>query len=237
MKRVVGTELEATLGGQAIERHTMHGDVYERLKHAIMSGQVKPGQMLSHRTLAAVLGTSVMPVRDAVRRLVAERALESYPNRTIGLPLHSRKKFDDICKIRVQLEGLAASEAASKINATTIKKLKKLQREMESANEYAAYMKANQSFHFLIYEAADMPLLRAIIEMLWLQIGPLFNYIGASAGPSAVPDRHGEIVKALEARDPKAAARALEADINEAYEYLLPYFEKAHGEAQLPATI
>lgn len=224
--------LSDELGAEIVERHTMHADVYGRLKHAIMSGRVKPGQLLSHRALAAALGTSVMPVRDAVRRLVAERALEVYPNRTIGLPVHTREQFEEICRIRCTLEGLAAREAAGRINAAGLRELRRLAKDMDSSTDYATYMQANQAFHFLIYGAAEMPLLSAIIETLWLQIGPVFNYLGGSTGTRHLPDRHREIIAALSDKDGEGAARALEADINEAYARLEPMF--SDGPAPAP---
>jgi DNA-binding GntR family transcriptional regulator len=224
--------LADSLGSESVERHTMHGDVYSRLKHAIMSGRVKPGQLLSHRALAAALGTSVMPVRDAVRRLVAERALESYPNRTIGLPVHSREQFEEICRIRCTLEGLAAREAAVRIRPPGVRELRRLANEMDASDDYAAYLQANQSFHFLIYRTAEMPLLSAMIETLWLQIGPVFNYLGGAGGTQHYPDRHREIIEALANNDGAAAARALEADITEAYARLEPVFDRVGATAE-----
>jgi DNA-binding GntR family transcriptional regulator len=232
MAKRADNALSEDLGSRFVERHTMHADVYGRLKHAIMSGRVKPGQLLSHRALAAALGTSVMPVRDAVRRLVAERALEVYPNRTIGLPVHTREQFEEICRIRCTLEGLAARHAAVRIGAAGLKELRRLAREMDASEDYATYMQANQAFHFLIYGAAEMPLLSAIIEMLWLQIGPVFNYLGGSTGTHRLPDRHREIIAALGDRDGEGAARALEADITEAYARLEPMFDQGPAAAQ-----
>ncbi|WP_163521163.1 GntR family transcriptional regulator, partial [Klebsiella michiganensis] len=81
--------------------------------------------------LADALGVSPMPVRDAVRRLIAERALEALPNRTIAVPNLDAERIGEIYKMRISLEGLAAEEAAAKINAKTLGELRLLQDQME----------------------------------------------------------------------------------------------------------
>lgn len=214
------TVMSGRFGGTSIERRTMHGDAYARLKEAIMSGAIKPGELLSHRGLAMELGTSVMPIRDAVNRLVAERALEVYPNRTIGLPHRTVEQFAEISRIRCALEGLATFEAAKRIGPDDLRLLKVLAEAMRSASSYAGYMKLNQEFHFTLYAAAGMPLLKAMIETLWLQVGPLLNYMGLPSDDATIPDRHMEAIEALQRRDSAAAAAAIEADIEGARKFL-----------------
>jgi DNA-binding FadR family transcriptional regulator len=64
-----------------VERETLNDRVYRELKNSIMAGSLKPGSELTLRSVADALGTSLMPVRDAMRRLVSERALEVLPSR------------------------------------------------------------------------------------------------------------------------------------------------------------
>jgi len=177
--------------------------------------------------MAQALGTSVMPVRDAVCRLVAERALVVYPNRTIGLPILTREQFLEICDVRAALEGLAAFQAATRIDPETITELRRLNSDMQRTREYPTYMLKNQHFHFAIYEAARMPFLIALIEMLWLQVGPLFNYIGRLADATRIPDRHSEAIAALSRKDPAASRRAIEEDIGASKKYLVDVFKES----------
>ena len=72
-----------------IERETLNDRVYRELKNSIMAGAFKPGAELTLRSVAEALGTSFMPVRDAMRRLVTERGLEMRPSRTIAIPILS----------------------------------------------------------------------------------------------------------------------------------------------------
>jgi len=97
----------------AVGRETLNDRVYRELKKSIMSGAFKPGSELKLRSVAEALGTSLMPVRDAMRRLVAERALEMRPSRTIAIPVPSADQFLEIRAIRLLLEGEAVTRAAN----------------------------------------------------------------------------------------------------------------------------
>src|SRR5664279_2399660 len=86
--------------------------VHDKIRDSITAGQFEPGDTLTTRHFAELLGVSQMPVREAFHRLVAEGALENRPNRTIGLPIIERKEFEELTEVRNLLEGLAAEKAA-----------------------------------------------------------------------------------------------------------------------------
>jgi DNA-binding GntR family transcriptional regulator len=80
--------VRGTLAGIAsVETGTLGQRVYSGLRDFLMAGQLQPGQKLTLRELAAALNVSPMPVREAVRRLAAEGALEMLPNRRIRVPV------------------------------------------------------------------------------------------------------------------------------------------------------
>ena len=76
-----------------VTRQTLSGDVYKQLSDLLMSGRVMPGEQLSLRTVAQSLGVSVMPVREAVNRLLSEKALELMPNRVLRVPTMTVSQF------------------------------------------------------------------------------------------------------------------------------------------------
>jgi DNA-binding GntR family transcriptional regulator len=201
-----------------IEHDTLHGRIYQELRKALMSGAVQPGQSLSYRGLADALGTSPMPVRDAVRRLITERALEARPNRTIIVPKLSIEQIEEVYKIRIELEGLATQEAAAKVTDRDLTELRGLEEEMEAAQKDGAvrkYVDLNWHFHFKIYGLAGMPQLTDLIESLWLQIGPMINK------QLAAFDHHQAAIDALTRRDGAAARLAIAKDLSEARETLI----------------
>lgn len=203
-----------------LQRNTLNEEVYQQLKQALMSGRIAPGSTMTIRSLAASFGISPMPVREALRRLVAEHVLVLLPNRSVSLPIITRERFREITRIRTSLEGLAAEEGATAISADEIKLMAHLNEEMESehAAESVEYLVKNREFHFCLYRNCRMPTLLMIIESLWLQIGPLLTiqqlkYAGAGI---AVQTHHRRALKALKKRDAKEVRDAIVNDIEDA---------------------
>lgn len=216
----------------AIEHDTLQARAYEELRNALMSGAMRPGHVLSYRSLAKALGTSPMPVRDAVRRLITERALEARPNRAIVVPQLTREQIEEIYKIRISLEGLAAFEAASRATDEDVAELKKYEEAMEAAvqaDNVRKYVDNNWRFHFKIYSLAGMPQLLEVIKSLWLQIGPMLNT------QLAAFDHHQSAIKALVRRDGEAARQAIARDLGEARTTLIKRME-AVAEAELSSV-
>ena len=73
----------------------LHENVYQEIRRNLMAGQFQPGEAVTLRGLAGKLGTSAMPVREALRRLVAERALDLGPNRTARVPVVTSVRSSD----------------------------------------------------------------------------------------------------------------------------------------------
>ncbi len=217
----MGLPQQADLEGIAPPaRANLQERVYRELRQAVMRGHFPPGRSLTIRAVAAALGTSAMPVREALRQLVAERALAMLPNRSFGTPLMSLAQFDDLKHIRMRIEGFAAAEAARRIDRATLRELERIDGAMAHAVrqvERARFIALNQEFHFTIYGAAGSAVLLPIIESLWLQIGPYLTFVFASgARPSVTHATHRPVIAALKRRDPAAAEAALAADIGEA---------------------
>ena len=167
-----------------VGRDTLNDRVYRELKNSIMAGSFKPGAgELTLRSVADALGTELlMPVRDAMRRLVSERALEVLPSRKIALPVLSVDRFLELRRVRLLLEGEAAALAAEKIAPRQLGTCRSLLKKLKAldAEHRGQFWTLNHKLHFAIYEAAQSPLLLSIIESLWLQIGPLLTRIPTS---------------------------------------------------------
>ncbi len=88
-----------------IARRTLSGTAYEALTDLLASGRLAPGDRLSLRHTAAALGVSVMPIREAVSRLVADGALEVAPNRAVRVPMLDAEEFRALAETRMAVEG------------------------------------------------------------------------------------------------------------------------------------
>ncbi|MFO1058939.1 MAG: GntR family transcriptional regulator [Dongiaceae bacterium] len=210
-----------------LERETLHERAYLELRKAIMSGAIPPGATITIRAMATALGTSPMPVREALRRLVAERALEMLPTRSVTLPLMTVERFDEICRIRTALEGLVTETAAAAITPAALDRLQQLEAEMGRVkpSRTADYLAKNQEFHFTLYQAAAMPVAMQMIESLWLQVGPHLNLAVSEFGPRTTQDHHRLLLDALGRRNARAARVAVEGDITDAARIIRKFLE------------
>jgi DNA-binding GntR family transcriptional regulator len=200
-----------------VSRATIQDHVLGKLRELIQNGGIEPGRTVTVQSLAEAFGVSAMPVREAIHRLVAEKALTVVAGRSVGIPLLTLERLEDLRRVRVEVEGTATKWAAQLISPEDIDHLESLMAEMDLArveNDRARYVPANRDYHFTIYRAAGSETLLSIIESLWLQIGPYINLLTKSNnwGTSAV--EHQAIHVALARRDQTAAYRALQSDIN-----------------------
>src|SRR6201996_654178 len=141
------------LGLARIDRETVQDRVYSVLRDRLMRGGFEPGQKLKIAELATALGTSAMPVREALNRLAAERAIESMPNRSVRVPSLSKESLRDLMEARFAIEGLAVSRAAANIDAATVELLRKLivaQSVTDAKHVSEASAEQNRAFHFAI---------------------------------------------------------------------------------------
>jgi len=201
---------------------TLGAQVLAQLRAQLIAGQLAPGERLSLRTLGQRLGVSMQPVRDAVARLVAERALEVTPKRSVQVPLLSAPQFRELTAIRQAIEGFAAEQAAlrrGKGELTVLRRHEAAFRRQcaRRTPDSDAAIVANARLHFAVYRAAGMPALTAIIEGLWLRIGPALN-LDMRAAPQRLSEApsarcHAQLVAAIEAGDAAAAGAALREDI------------------------
>jgi DNA-binding GntR family transcriptional regulator len=204
----------------------LHDVAYKQLRQALMDGRIVPGQVFSLRTLAQVFGTSPIPVRDALKRLVAEHALELRPNRSVVLPHMSRARFQEILQVRLALEPMIASRGVSRITAQEIEAMAADHAEMCAAVERrdaTAYLAANRRFHFRLYSAANTHVMLPIVEGLWMQVGPHLHQIFMSQKQAtAVADHHHvDVLRALRRQDAPAVAKAVWEDLSDAADEIL----------------
>jgi DNA-binding GntR family transcriptional regulator len=209
-----------------VVRETLNDRVYEELKRAIVAGHFAPGTGLTLRALAKAVGTSEMPVRDAVRRLVVERGLANLPNRSFVVPVLDLAEFREITEIRMHLEPLAARHAAENVTPADIKLLMATLTSLEKADSQARYLELNHKLHFKIYDASRRPTLISMIESIWLRSGPLLNTVELKAGKRFANKNHRAAVEALAAHDGKAAASAIAADIAQGAEFTVEWMRQ-----------
>lgn len=192
--------------------------VYRELRSAIMRGRFVPGHAVTMRGIAEMLDVSPMPVREALRRLVAEGALSLLPNRRVAVPDMSPARFEELCAARVSLETLAAERALPAIDAERLERLRKIDDQLDEAidrDDVEGYMLKNLEFHHSLYSSTPSQVLLPLIESLWLQFGPFMRMVLNKYRSEPYIDRHKEALAAIAARDAYALRVAIEADIRD----------------------
>jgi DNA-binding GntR family transcriptional regulator len=215
-------------------RDTLQQRVYHALGRGLMGGMFVPGEAVSLRTLAARLGTSAMPVREAVGRLIAERALVMLPNRSVIVPRMSRARFIELSRTRQKLEGMLAEMACGNASKPDIEALARINdglRQSVNGDDPRGAMTGNMVFHFALYEFAGSRVALPVVEALWRQAGPFVALSAKLPNIRWTLRHHVRLLAALRAGDAKAARQAIEDDIEESLQEFLKKadFEDAKG--------
>ena len=215
---------------EPLDRQTLGGRTYSQLSDLLISGRMAPGEKISLRQTAEVLGISMMPVREAVSRLVADKALEVAANRAVRVPLMSSAQFRDLTRVRIAIEGHAAAEAALRCLPGDVDSIANAEEAMRAESEAATpdlprAVELNKTFHFAVYEAAQSPILVEIIRALWLKAGPVIN-LDLRGNPDRLAKGeairfHADVRKAIEIGDAGAAKVGIAADITSAANFIL----------------
>ena len=186
---------------------------YRELRAALMGGEFLPATTLTLRALADRLGTSIMPIREAVSRLAAEHALELRPNRAIRVPELSRIEIDHLWQIRLLIESEAAGLAATAASPAHICALSAVCETMWQAyraNDVRAMVAGTGQWTMLLADASGSVPFIDYISNLRLRCAPLIARALEGIGPeepffSFSLRLQDQIVDALQSRN---AARA-----------------------------
>jgi len=196
----------------------LHASIYEELRRRLITGKIVPGVGLSTRGLAAELGVSQMPVRDALSRLAAEGAVEIRSKRKIIVPPMTPERFGDLLHCRMLLEPDAAAQALPRLGPAGVRRLTEIDAGMDVAlasGDVLAYMEGNFAFHFTIYRAGAAAIQTRLIETLWLQFGPFMRVVYGRFGTANLVDQHRVALDAIEGGDAEALRAAIAGDIRD----------------------
>lgn len=205
------------------QRITKKMQVYERLKDAIISGTIKPGEILNEADLSQKYNIGKTPTREALLLLTHEDLLESLPRVGYVVSRLTTKDMLEIYYLRVLLEAEAAGLAAERISPEEIALLEQNNQQeaqlfSENSNRMVgqAYLLNNQ-FHKLIAHASGIARLEKIIADLINDLERALSFDPLIADPS----QHLEIIESLKARDKTRAQNAMKAHLVETRQRIL----------------
>ncbi len=191
--------------------------VQDEIEQRVLSGALEPGSRVNENGLAAELGVSRGPIREACRGLVEMGLLFVIVNRGFFVREVTRKEAVDVYDVRASLMRLAGETLASRITETQLAVLDALIADMdraEAAGEFETFYDLNREFHDRIVDFAENDRLRALCDGL---VKELHLYRRRSllqgGGLNVSNDEHKDILKAFRSRDPARAGAAMERHI------------------------
>jgi len=215
---------------------SMQDRVYRQIRDGLMSGRFEPGEKLTIRGIAAALGSSPMPVREALHRLQAERAFDVTDTARLRVRSMTPALLCEIRDARVALEGLLAEAAARLVGPDDLEEITLRYRQLEAAvesHDRRSYLWSNFAFHRAVYLRARREITLSAAERFWLMIGPSFTLLAPDeAHLQASMAVHAQILAALRAHDGAAAREAVAADIIQAADSLLDLLRERRAPRQ-----
>ena len=144
--------------------------VFNKLKETIISGYFRPGESLSEREIANMLGVSRTPVREAFQRLEKEGIVIYTPNKGVTVPSFSKNQFIDIYNVREYMEGLSARLLAEKQDKHVLEKMRENVQMAAKETDIKKQAIINGFFHQLMAESSENPYLINIFQTLQSKI-------------------------------------------------------------------
>lgn len=200
-----------------------HERLYRAVRSRIMLGELPPGHAMTLRGLAQEYHMSMTPAREAVRRLVAEGALTLSGSGRISTPELSDERIEELAAMRALLEPELAARALPRAHFALIERLAMANAQIGDAverHDAIGYIRCNLDFHRMLYLRAQAPLMLAMLETVWLQLGPTMRQLYGRVRRNEPPRHHRMILAALRAGDEPALRLAIRADVTHGLRHL-----------------
>lgn len=195
---------------ETTENMSLREAVYRTLRRAILTNQLEPGERLMEMRLAAELGVSRTPVREALHLLEKEALVKQEPNRGVFVAQITRRQLRDVLELRGMLEELAVRLACERAREADFEQLKKaadcFSQAVEQKADVTELAAKDVAFHDVIYHMTENEKLVQMVANLWEQIYRYrIEYLKDRKRGEALAREHQELVRALCARDETAA--------------------------------
>jgi DNA-binding GntR family transcriptional regulator len=204
--------------------------IYGELRELILFGEIAPGAPVTIQGLCARLGAGMTPVREAIRRLISEGALQFQGNRRVTVPHLTVAHVTEIIFARQWLESHLALRATERATQDDLADLARIDTALDRAierGELHGYLQKNYLFHQKIYAMSDAPILAGMAERLWLRFGPSLRVMIGRVGTQNQPDKHRALMECMRTGDAEGAARAMREDMLQGMEQIRAMLE--HG--------
>lgn len=207
---------------------TTSSAVTQLLRQSLDHGRWVAGEPLRQEEIAAEFGVSRVPVREALFQLQAEGLLQMIPNKGMYVRTISPADLRELFRLRWLIEGDVLAEAVPLHTPATINRMETVQAALDKAHAVADWIAGDREFHEALYAPAQRPESTAMVRRL-RHLVDRFYFARMNPGTRAQGwhQEHHALIRAVRRRDPKAAAKVLQAHLAETERSAL---------AALPAT-
>jgi DNA-binding GntR family transcriptional regulator len=219
---------------QGLGYSTMVDVVYAYVRDAIMSGDLPPGSRIAQDRIAEELGTSRMPLREALRRLEEFGFVVIKPHRGAFVAVPSIDEIRNSYEVRTVLEAASAAKAATNMDDERVERLRQILNEARDALEagdHARLAEANALFHRTGHEATGNEVMQRLIKDLTVHC-QRYRLLHATLSDRTVEalHEHEEILDAWARRDPEAASHWIELNLRNSAEALIASVQESTAE-------
>jgi DNA-binding GntR family transcriptional regulator len=215
--------MEPTTPLPPIQRERLADQAYEVIRQRILRRELQPGQRLSVPQLAAELGLSRSPVREAVQRLVAEGLGVEQVHRGAVVAGVEVSELDEIYEVRALLEGLAARRAAQQTNPELVAELAELLTQHAAALERGSepdIIRADLAFHARILDAAGSGYLSRVLNPILGRANLAMLAGDLTTWPADAIGEHRAVLDAVREGDGDASEAAARDHVEKVHERL-----------------
>lgn len=187
---------------------TVSARVEHQLRHAILDGRLRPGQRVRQEELAKELGTSRIPVREALRKLESEGLVTIVPHVGARVARLDFAEHNELYLLREAVEPMVLEHSVPRLTDDTLSQLRELSEEIASTSDERMWLHVDRRFHLLCYQGADMPRAQRMIETFWNSSQHYRRAYYEMLAPerlALVDADHRLLVDAMERRDPADA--------------------------------
>ncbi len=201
---------------------------YSAIRQALAAGRWAPGSHLRESELAAELGISRTPVREALRKLASEQLVSFEPHLGVRVPGWSHQDIEEIFALRVELESYAAGQAARHASPAQVAELRELASQIEQAAfggaepDYVGITELNNRFHSLIVSsAANQRLVGLVVQLVEIPlVVRTFTRFDRQELARSV-SHHYDLVEAIDGRNVDWAVAVMRAHIHAGRQVML----------------
>jgi DNA-binding GntR family transcriptional regulator len=226
---------EPTSSGEVAEAVTR--DLADAIRQRIFTGELRPGELLSQKAIAAALGVSRIPVREALRVLDGEGLVVNEPGLGTRVRLFDTDGLRELYEVRQNLEGTLARHVIEHVTEADVVELERLVAEMDQTYDVDRWSDVNWRFHAVMHRISHRPTTVRILQHLFAQAEPYSRmFLRTGHHLELAQAQHHTMIGQLRGSDIEGLAAEMSNHIFGALDPLLPVVADLAQQAADPAA-